>query len=422
MKSFNILVTLFVLLLVQSPTLARALNNHALWTKAIGDQLYLEECYSVRKANDGGYILAGRRSLDTSGAKSNVFLVKTDASGNVQWSKEIDPYPTFNSHSRVLSVVQADDGGYVAAGWVETENYGDEGYLVKINSTGTLQWHYIYGNVNIGSGNDDDWFQTIAKTSDGGYILGGWTAAQASHGYTDAWLVRVTGAGEIVWQTVHGLEGSEEAQEVIQTTDGGYLFVGNTTSETGFGIDDEAVFIVKTNASGVPQWFKTFDWSTYGGEMGESVRQTGDGGYLVGGWYEAGSDPGIPFLIKLNSGGNTQWSQTYNLGSGSEKFSSVALADDGYLAVGRTNSAGSGSYDALVVKTDAAGNQEWSETYGGSDYDAAYSVDRTGNSGYIVGGKAVGLQWPAGTDMYLIYIGAALDYRIYLPLVVRQQS
>lgn len=422
MKPFNIFVTLFVLLLVQSPTWARALDNHALWTKAIGDQLYLEECYSVRKTNDGGYILAGRRSLDTSGAKSNVFFVKTDASGNVQWSKEIDPCPTFNSHSRVLSVVQADDGGYVAAGWVGTENYGDEGYLVKINSTGTLQWHYIYGNVNIGSGNDDDWFQTIAKTSDGGYILGGWTAAQASHGYTDAWLVRVTGAGEIVWQTVHGLEGSEEAQEVIQTTDGGYLFVGNTTSETGFGIDDEAVFIVKTNASGVPQWFKTFDWSTYGGEMGESVRQTGDGGYLVGGWYEAGSDSGIPFLIKLNSSGSTQWSHTYNLGSGSEKFSSVALADDGYLAVGRTNSAGNGSYDALVVKTDAAGNQEWSETYGGSDYDAAYSVDRTGNSGYIVGGKAVGLQWPAGTDMYLIYIGAALNYRIYLPLVVRQQS
>ena len=396
---------------------AGATQGHALWAKAIGEQAYLEECYSVQPTTDGGYILAGRRSADTPGAWSNVYLVKTDASGNVQWSSEIDPYPYYNSASRVLSVVQADDG-YVAAGWVDTEDYGEEGYLVKVNSTGTRQWHYIYGNVNLGGGDDDDWFQTIAKTSDGGYILGGWTAAQANHGYTDAWLVRVTGAGGIVWQTVHGLEGSEEAQEVIQTADGGYLFVGNTTSETGFGIDDEAVFIVKTDAYGVPQWFKTFDWSTYGEEMGESVRQTADGGYLIGGWYEAGSDAGIPFLVKLNAGGATQWTQTYNAGSGSDKFSSVALGDDGYLAAGRTNSIGNGSYDVLVVSTDTTGDTSWTETYGGSDYDAAYSVQQTGDGGYILGGKAVGLQWPAGTDMYLIRIG---DHAIYLPLVVRSR-
>ena len=416
----RIVYAALMLLLTCLPTWAGPATGQALWARAIGEQAYLEECYSVQPTTDGGYILAGRRSADTGGAYSNVYLVKTDASGNVQWSSEIDPYPSFNSPSRVLSVVQADDGGYVAAGWVGTPDYGEEGYLVKISSTGSLQWHYIYGNVNLGSGADDDWFQSIAKTSDGGYILGGWTVAYASHGYTDAWLIKVNGSGQIVWNTVHGLEGSEEAQEVIQTSDGGYLFVGNTTSEDGFGIDDEAVFIVKTNASGAPQWFKTFDWSTYGVEMGESVQQTGDGGYIIAGWYEAGSDPGIPFLVKLNASGGVQWTQTYNRGSGSDKFSSVALSDGGYLAVGRTNSSGHGSYDALVMDIGATGGTNWTETYGGSDYDAAYSVRATGDGGQIIGGKAVGLQWAGGTDMYLIRLGAALDHAVYLPLVQRR--
>jgi len=416
------MIALVVLMSILGPAWSRAAQptDHALWTKAIGEQTYLEECYGVQPTTDGGYILAGRRSADTPGAWSNAFLVKTDANGNVQWQTEIDPYPSYDSPSRVLSVVQANDGGYVAAGWVDTPDYGDEGYLVKLNAAGSLQWHYIYGNVDIGSGDDDDWFQSIAKTSDGGYILAGWTVAHANHGYTDAWLVKVNSAGQGDWQTVHGLEGSEEAREVIPTADGGYLFVGNTTSEDGFGIDDEAVFIVKTNSSGVPQWFKTFDWSTYGQEMGEAVQQADDGSLVVAGWYESGSDPGIPFLIKLNATGTTQWTQTYNISGNSERFSAVALSDDGYLAAGRTNSVGSGSYDALVMGIGSTGSASWTETYGGSDYDAAYAARRTGDGGHIIGGKAVGLQWPGGTDMYLIRIGAALDHAIYLPLALRQ--
>ncbi len=409
----------------QTPVAAVLTTGRALWSKAIGEQAYLEECYGVQKTSDGGYILAGRHSLSTAGAKSNTYFVKTDANGNTQWTKEIDPYPSYNSHSRLLDVVQANDGGYVAAGWVETETYGDEGYLVKIDSTGALVWHYIYGNVNLGSGDDDDWFWSIEKTADGGYILAGYTEALTADSLPDAWLVKVNSAGVIAWQKAHGPDSANEyAYDAFQTEDGGYILTGSTSAEEVFEIYDEAVFIVKTDASGDVQWYKTLDWAAYGNEAGESIRQTSDSGYIVGGWYETGSDPGIPFLAKLTSSGAAQWSKTYNLGSGSEVFSGLDIVTDGgYIAVGRTNSIGHGSYDALAIKTDSSGSQEWGETYGGSDYDAAYAVQQTGDGGAIIGGKAVGLQWAGGTDMYLIRIGQSsppvYDHFVYLPLTLK---
>jgi len=402
-----------LMLAVQALAWAGPTADHALWTRAIGAQTYLEECYSVQKTTDGGYILAGRRSLDTSGAKSNAFLVKTDANGSVQWSREVDPYPSYSSNSRLLSVVQATDGGYVAAGWVETPVYADEGYLLKTNSTGAVQWQYIYG------GDDDDSFASIGRTADGGYILAGVTESFAQDGLNDAWLVKVDAAGQTAWHQVYGGSSLEYAYEVIETSDGGYAFAGSTDS---FG-NETRVFVQKTSSTGNQQWLNVIDLngaSDSGDQEGRSIKQTSDGGYIVGGWYEAGSDPGVPFLLKLDSSGNEQPPTTYNLGSGSEKFSSVDLADDGgYIAVGRTNSAGSGSYDVLIAKTDSSGTTEWSETYGGSDYDAAYSVQQTGDGGYIIGGKAVGLQWAGGTDMYLIRIGIPSPHSVYLPLLLR---
>ena len=396
--------------------------NHALWAKAIGEQAYLEACYSVQETSDNGYILAGRRSLGAGGAKSNVFFVKTDANGNVQWSKEIDPYPTFDSHSRVLDVVQAGDGGYVATGWVDTPDYGEEGYLVKIDAMGNLQWHYIYGNVDLGGGYDDDSFESISKTSDGGYILAGVTEALAQRGWTDAWMVKVNAAGRTVWSQVYGGDSLEYAYAVIQATDGGYVFAGSTDS---LG-DETRVFVQKTHGDGAQQWLKVFDWngsSDSGDQEGRAVEQSSDGGYIIAGYYELGADPGAAFLLKLDANGAEQWGRTYDLGHGSEVFSAVALDDNGgYIAAGRTNSIGAGSYDALVVKTDAVGNQKWSEVYGGTDYDAAFSVRRTGDGGHILGGKAVGLQWAGGTDMYLIRMGKdsppAYDYAVYLPMAL----
>ncbi len=417
LRFLSIAAALLVLLLLT--TQSAVADSHVRWMKAIGDQSHLEICYGVDALPGGGFILAGRRSADTHGAKSNAFFVRTDDEGNVAWRSEIDPFPDFNSHSRLLDVVAGDDGGFVAAGWAESPDYGDEGYLVKIDASGRLQWHYIYGNVNLGYGDEDDQFEAIAKTNDGGYILAGTTEALAQRGWTDAWLVKVDASGRIEWSRVYGGHGLEYAYDVSPTSDGGYIFVGSTNS---FG-NETRTFIQKTLAHGDQQWLQVYNANgdDDGDQEGRAVRQIADGSYVVAGWYEAGSDPGFPFVAGFSSAGNFQWASVSDPGAGNDVYSAMTLTSDGnVLAVGRTNSVGQGSYDALVVERAANGVGHWWETVGGQDYDAAYAVQAIPSGGAIVCGKTVGMQWPGGTDMLLIRLKrnspSSLKFRLYAPL------
>ncbi|NOX63624.1 MAG: hypothetical protein GXP42_17000 [Chloroflexi bacterium] len=418
-----IYIAIAILTLLPIPARAEWTAQHVRWMKAIGEQGYLEVCYGVDIVPNRGFILAGRRSPDAAGAKSNAFFVRTDDDGKVKWQSEIDPYPNFKSHSRLLDVVAADDGGFVAAGWVESPDYGDEGYLVKIDAAGRLQWHYIYGNVNMGGGDEDDGFEAIAKTSDGGYIMAGATEALAERGWTDAWLVKVEANGQLQWSRVYGGDGLEYAYDVIQTSDGGYAFVGSTNS---FAYETRT-FIQKTLSNGDQQWLQVYDANGAeddGTQEGRAIRQTADGGYLVAGWFAAGSDPGFPFTLKLDGDGDRLWMRASDLGTGYDVYSAMTLTEDGgFLAAGRTNSVGEGDYDALVVKAASAGYTQWWEAVGGGDYDAAYAVQSIEGGGVIVCGKTVGMQWPAGTDMLLVRLDTALPpslkYRLYAPRVVR---
>lgn len=398
-----------------------AAGSHVRWVKAIGEQAYLEACYGVDVASDQGFILAGRRSADTPGAKSNAYFVRTDGEGQVRWTAEVDPFPNFASHSRLLDVVAADDGGFVAAGWAESPDYGDEGYLVKIDAAGRLQWHYIYGNVNMGGGDEDDRFEAMAKTRDGGYILAGTTEALAQRGWTDAWLVKVDANGRIEWSRTYGGDGLEYAYDVIQSEDGGYVFVGSTNS---FG-DETRTYLQKTLSNGDQAWLQVYDanGSDEDGEQeGRGIRQSMDGGYMVAGWYAAGADPGFPFFAKFDAAGNWQQAMGSAVGDGNDVFSALtSTGDGGFLAVGRTNSRGQGSYDVLTVKTGQYGIIRWSETIGAADYDAAYAVQTVGTRDAVVCGKTVGRQWPGGTDMLLIRMEVnpppKLKYKLYVPVI-----
>ena len=380
-----------------APPLLVADAPQTAWTRVIGDSQHLEECYCVRPTADEGYILAGRKSLPTHGAYSDLYLVKTDASGAVSWEQSYDL--GINGHARANAVEQAPDGGYIAAGWADNSNGNTDGYIIKVDSSGDLIWHYLYGDQD----ERDEFFNALALTADGGLIAAGST--DTAEGDVGAYIARLNGTGGIVWQYYYGAEGNEYANAVEETTDGGFIFCGSTSSEEGYGINDEAVYLVKLQSTGSVLWEKTFDYSEYGDEVGESVRQTTDGGYILAGWYEQGADPGSTLLLKLNASGIGVWARGYNW-SGADIFSSVCQsADGGYTACGRTNSFGYDSYDMLVFHVDSSGDYQWMLNFGGSDYDAGYSIRPVGADGCIIGGKENNLGGQTGTGMYLVRLG-----------------
>jgi hypothetical protein len=248
-----------------------------------------ELAYSVQQTSDGGYIVAGYTySLGVD--SGDIFLIKTDANGNLQWAKTYRG----TDWEEAYSVQQTYDGGYIVAGW--TSSFGAGYYdifLIKTDANGNLQWAKTYGGTYW-----DDAY-SVQQTSDGGYIVAGWTLSFGAGDY-DIFLIKTDASGNIQWAKTYGGTSGEGAYSVQQTSDGGYIVAGVTYS---FSADWSDIFLIKTDANGNIQWAKT-----YGGIVDEyaySVQQTSDGGYIVAGDTRSfGAGRGDIFLIKTDANGN----------------------------------------------------------------------------------------------------------------------
>ena len=297
--------------------------------------------HSVQQTSGGGYIVAGR--TDSFGAGGpDVFLIKTDAFGNVQWAKTYGG----TSWDEAYSVRQTLDGGYIVAGW--TNSFGAGGadiLLIKTNASGNVQWAKTYG----GTSNDYAYF--VQQTSDGGYIVASRTESFGA-GLIDFILIKTDASGNVQWAKTYGGTNNEWVHSVQQTSDGGYIVAGHTAS-FGAGIFD--LLLIKTDANGNIQWAKTYGGTGY--DYASSVQQTSDGGYIVAGsTYSFGAGDADILFIKTNASGNVQWAKTYG-GMGREDASSVQqTSDGGYIVAGSTASFGAGSRDIFLIKTDANGN------------------------------------------------------------------
>jgi ribosomal protein S11 len=250
---------------------------------------YRDYASSVQQTSDGGYIVAGGTTSFGAGL-SDVFLVKTDASGNIIWAKT---YGGTNS-DWAFSVQQTSDGGYIVAG--RTYSFGageDDAFLVKTDASGNIIWAKTYG----GTGYDNA--SSVQQTSDGGYIVAGWTYSFGAGDY-DIFLIKTDANGNIIWAKTYGGTDDDRAYSVQQTSDGGYIVAGYTAS---FGAGFYDIFLIKTDANGNLQWAKTYgemddDWAS-------SVQQTSDGGYIVaGGTTSFGAGWSDFFLIKTDANGS----------------------------------------------------------------------------------------------------------------------
>ena len=196
----------------------------------------------------------------------------------------------------------------------------------------------------------------------------------------------------------YGGMNDDRAWFVLQTTDGGYIVAGYTNS---FGAGSGDVFLVKTDANGNVQWAKTYGGT--GGEIAHSVQQTSDGGYIVAGYTTSfGAGWGDAFLVKTDANGNVQWAKTYG-STGDEYIITVQqTSDGGYIGAGATSSFGAGGLDFFLIKTDANGNLQWAKTYGGTGLDSVYySVQQTSDGGYIVAGYTTSFG-AGGEDIFLV--------------------
>ena len=228
-------------------------------------------------------------------------------------------------------------------------------------------------------GNLWDYGNSVQQTIDGGYIITG-EISSSENGSSDIWLIKTDSEGQEEWNQTFDGNDRDYGKSVKQTVDGGYIIIGSTGSDYYYD-----VWLIKTDSRGTEEWNQTFGGDNK--DYGNSVQQTIDGGYIITGEISSsGNGSSDVLLIKTDQQGQEEWIQTFG-GSDYDIGNSIEQTyDGGYIITGSTRSYGNGSSDVLLIKTDQQGQEEWIQTFGGGYIDIGNSIKQTSDNGYIITG------------------------------------
>lgn len=282
----------------------------------VGDAGSMEECgQSVQSTSDGGYLVGGVTRTFGAGY-DDMFLLKYDSNGDTIWTR------TFGGElfEHGWGVVESTDGGYVIAGY--TVSFADlpdgEIFLVKTDTAGDTLWTRVYREIKGTA-------LALTESSDGGLVMAGVSNS-------DACLAKSDANGNLLWQHIYGGPLPDNFWSVAQTDDGGYIMAG-TSGHAAPGGSPGDVYLVKTDVAGELEWSHT-----YGGpndERGLDVAETTDGGFIIAGYrFASDNDKSSAYLIRTDSEGDTLWTRTLseNVSVG---FNTVVVTEDGgFLAAG----------------------------------------------------------------------------------------
>ncbi len=381
--------------------------TNILWSKTFGGS-WRDVANSIYETKDGGYVVAGTTASndwDISGnhGGSDAWVSKLDSAGQIIWSQVYGG----SQDDHAESIQQTKDRGYIVAGESYSNDgdvYGNHGdldfWVFKVDSTGQIIWSKVFG------GSGEDRAQSVQQTSDDGYIVGGWTHSSdgdvmGNHGRADFWAIKLDSVGDIEWTNNYGGSHFDYGSVIKQIDDGGYIFTGNSYSNDGDlpgNKGDSDAWVIKLDSAGMIVWSKV-----YGGLQCESfgsIQQTSDGSLIFAG-STASTDGDLPgnhggydaWVVKLNQNGQIKWSQVYG---GLQQDGARCLqltTDEGCVFAGSSSSVNGdiisnhGGRDAWVVKLDSTGQIIWSNVYGGSKSDGAYSIQQSSDMGYIVCGS-----------------------------------
>ncbi len=346
---------------------------------------------------DGGLAVAGTTaSFGVAGA--DAWVLRVNAAGTVSWSE------TFGAGlDEYANAVQRLNGGdLVIVGTSGSYGVGIHDYwVIRLDDAGNVLWQQTYG------GTQHNHAFAIQETSDLGFIVVGETTSFGA-GNRDAWVVRLDANGNVLWQTVYGRSGWDIARGVAETTDGGFVFVGYTSSS---GAGNWDVWAVKVDAGGGIVWQRTFGGAA--ADLGWAVQATDDGGVILAG--ETGSFGGGAdfWVVKLAANGAVDWQKRYG-GAGVDIARALArTGDGGYLVAGETGSFGAGGRDIWLLRLTAAGGIAWQRSYGGPGDEIGFAVREIAGGVALAGsttsfGAGGGDAWLLRLDAEGLIAGCAL--------------
>ncbi|MGZ3861919.1 MAG: T9SS type A sorting domain-containing protein [Bacteroidia bacterium] len=371
--------------------------------------------YCVHQTKDKGYIIAGSTKSNDVDVTFNHYsgipiedfwVVKTDSTGNIKWQRSLGG----SSKEVANSIVECREGGFVVAGYTESNDGDVSNYLggvsdvwvVRLDTSGNIKWQKTLGGAG------EDGAEEIQQTADSGFVVIGWSDTPhdtiTNHDF-DFYLVKLDTGGNMQWEKYHGGTGDDTPYSVTQTFDGGFVACGYSQSNDGDvtghhgSLPYNDAWVIKTDATGNLKWQRSFGGT--GQEEATCIRQTKDSSYVFTGWATStnGDVSGVHgsfdyWVVKIDTGANIQWQTCLGGSSVEQSYAIEQTTDGGYVVSGNvysTNGQVSGNHggptDFWVVKLDTAGVFQWQECLGGSNWEASSFVEQTTDGGYILTGS-----------------------------------
>jgi hypothetical protein len=305
-----------------------------IWTKILHITNDLDDAKCVIQTDDNGFILTGSCVPDCTTSAIDLFILKTDPSGNINWVK------TYHN------------------------DFIEEGYSVE-------------------------------QTNDSGFIIGGRALIitgpiPTANNQSDIWILKANSDGDTLWTKTYGGAGHDYCTSIKQTSDYGYIIAGTVNSKYAYPPNcyldcndyyNSRALLIKINNTGDIIWERTFDLGSYG----NYAEQTNDGGFILTGFMVSANQMDI-LLVKTNSDGDLLWTKILGEKEFIEYGRVVRQIKDGYIIVGHKGPVPVGDIDVLIMKTDLSGNITWIKTYGNDLSDSGNSIEITKNGGYFITG------------------------------------
>lgn len=263
------------------------------------------------------------------------------------------------------SIVATSDGAYVVVGSTTSNTSGNtDVYLLKLDSQINVVWSWAIG------GNNNDWGYKVKETFDKGFIIVATSNSFSTAGDYDARLIKTDSLGVIQWQKSYGGNDWDLAYDVIQTTDSGFAFCGETYNNTNGESD---VYIVKTNLLGDTLWTRTIGGSLV--DKGNSIIETTDSNLVIAGMTTTTNDSAQMYMIKLTGSGGLIWNNAYGTSAYEEANVIIEAANGDYILGGVTTGfTPNNDKDFYMVRTDNNGNIIWGNFFGQVGEEVIYDM------------------------------------------------
>jgi hypothetical protein len=294
------------------------------------------------------------------------------------------------------SAAATDDGGYIITGLTQsgTDTVGDI-IVIKTNADGDTMWTFRYGGPKLEGGNN------VIQTTDGGYMVSGHTEDFGADD-CDAFMMKLDKGGRYEWLKVYGGEFDDVCAATLEMPDG-YIFTGVTASYGNGGIDgNRHVYFVRTNGNGDTTWTRYY--AGRGIDYSYSIAAMPKGGFLAAGYSTSFGSQEQGWLLRLKDNGDTLWTRRYPNGGNTRLYKVLPATDNGYIVAGYTSTCVSCNLQGLIIKLDADGKEVWQKTVSNdNDMIIFHDVAQLSNGDLMFAGTSAN-RYPSGSEKEGAYI------------------